>query len=288
MKKFKQCTYTLILLITCLVASPMIFKQIWNTSAEKKKENNPKTVEIDINKGSAENTSAAPPSSEPTSSSPETDPEDSDEPEITSGTDVIFVPPDTTHEFSGYVQSDYSYFDNALFIGDSRTVGLRDYGSLDNSDFFCDVGLTAGDANDAAENGELADMLISKQYGKIYIMLGINEVGNDFDSTISDYSSLIQNILEKSPDSLIYLEANLHVTKAVQNEAVSNKRIDELNTRIAALTDRQSIFYIDINPVFDDDTGNLMEEYTSDGIHVYAKYYTQWSDWFCLNTVPEN
>ena len=34
------------------------------------------------------------------------------------------------------------YFDDALFIGDSRTVGLSEYGGLDQSTFYCSTGLT--------------------------------------------------------------------------------------------------------------------------------------------------
>jgi hypothetical protein len=34
------------------------------------------------------------------------------------------------------------YFDDALFIGDSRTVGISEYGGLDNADFFADIGMS--------------------------------------------------------------------------------------------------------------------------------------------------
>ena len=34
---------------------------------------------------------------------------------------------------------DASYFDDALFIGDSRTVGIAEYGSLKNATYFADV-----------------------------------------------------------------------------------------------------------------------------------------------------
>ena len=35
MNRFRQCIYTLILLLTCFVASPFIYKQIWNNSKVK-------------------------------------------------------------------------------------------------------------------------------------------------------------------------------------------------------------------------------------------------------------
>lgn len=293
MNKFKQCTYSLILILTCFIASPMIFKQIWNTSAEKKKENNAKTVEIDIKKGMDNTSDGENPGGEQNTSSNIDNSENITNSEGNSAdnvtTDVTFEPSSNpAANFTGFVESDYTYFNDALFIGDSRTVGLRDYGSLGNSDFFCDVGLTSSDASSSSESGNLADMLSSNNYGKIYVMLGINEVGNNFDSTMNNFRSLVQNIRTKSPDSIIFLEANLHVTDAAQNDAINNQRIDELNSMIAALADNQSIFYIDINPVFDDGNGNLMADCTSDGVHVFAKYYPQWCDWFCLNTVPKN
>lgn len=293
MNKFKQCTYSLILILTCFIASPMIFKQIWNTSAEKKKENNAKTVEIDIKKGMDNTSDGENPGGEQNTSSNTDNSENITNSEGNSAdnvtTDVTFEPSSNpAANFTGFVESDYTYFNDALFIGDSRTVGLRDYGSLGNSDFFCDVGLTSSDASSSSESGNLADMLSSNNYGKIYVMLGINEVGNNFDSTMNNFRSLVQNIRTKSPDSIIFLEANLHVTDAAQNDAINNQRIDELNSMIAALADNQSIFYIDINPVFDDGNGNLMADCTSDGVHVFAKYYPQWCDWFCLNTVPKN
>lgn len=293
MNRFKQCTYSLILILTCFVASPMIYKQIWNTSAEKKKENSSKTVEIDIKKGMDNTSQSENPSGEQNTSSNTDNSEstvNSEENSADNSTaDTTFEPSsDPSANFTGFVASDYSYFNDALFIGDSRTVGLRDYGSLGNSDFFCDVGLTSSDASSSAESGNLADMLSSDNYGKIYVMLGINEVGNNFDSTMNNFRSLVQNIRTKSPDSIIFLEANLHVTDAAQNDAINNQRINELNSMIAALADNQSIFYIDINPVFDDGNGNLMADCTSDGVHVFAKYYPQWCDWFCLNTVPKN
>ena len=36
---------------------------------------------------------------------------------------------------------DDDWFDDAVFIGDSRTVGLRDYGGLDNATFYASTGL---------------------------------------------------------------------------------------------------------------------------------------------------
>ena len=63
MNKLKQCIYTFTLLLICLVASPMIYKKIWDTSAEKKKVSSDKPPVIDIYANDPANTAttAAPP-----------------------------------------------------------------------------------------------------------------------------------------------------------------------------------------------------------------------------------
>ena len=73
-----------------------------------------------------------------------------------------------------FIQVDDSYFDDAVFIGDSRTVGLHDYGGLDHSDFFATVGMNIYDLwKDAfcEVNGKkvtLEEALKAKQYKKVY------------------------------------------------------------------------------------------------------------------------
>lgn len=292
MNKFKQCTYTVILLVTCFIASPMIFKQIWKTSAEKKKESHKIAEEVDITKGMASPEAPIDPAVQPPTEVPYISGDTSVTtvlPEVTDIPAAEIATTTTTAAPAGYsyVKSDYSYFEDALFIGDSRTVGIEKYGSLGNADFFCDVGLTTLSAYSSSVDGDLSDMLYSNNYGKVYIMLGINEIGNDFSTTFSNYRKLVETIHEKSPDAVIYLQANLHVTANAEDGSINNERINTLNAMIQGLADYKKTFYIDINPVFDDDYGNLRSDCTDDGVHVYAKFYTQWSDWYCLYTVPE-
>ena len=60
----------------------------------------------------------------PASGSPEKNPED-----VTENTEAAVSSESMT-------TVDASYFDDALFIGDSRTVGLKEYGTLNNATFF--------------------------------------------------------------------------------------------------------------------------------------------------------
>ena len=86
---------------------------------------------------------------------------------------------------------DASYFDDALFIGDSRTVGIAEYGNLKNATYFADVGLNVYVAQTKAVAVKnvgtvtLPQLLSQKTFGKVYIMLGINELGTGTPSSMS-------------------------------------------------------------------------------------------------------
>ena len=105
---------------------------------------------------------------------------------------------------------DASYFDDALFIGDSRTVGIAEYGSLKNATYFADVGLNVIAVKNVG-TVTLPQLLSQKTFGKVYIMLGINELGNDLDDITAKFSSLIDTVRAAQPDAIIFVEANLHV-----------------------------------------------------------------------------
>ena len=62
----------------------------------------------------------------------------------------------------------------------------------------------------------LDSLLSSKKYGKIYVMLGINELGYNRENTVVKYGELIDWIKEKAPDSLIFIEATFMLPQAVQ------------------------------------------------------------------------
>ena len=218
--------------------------------------------------------------------------------------DIILTPKDTledtnsTQTEGGYEastsmqpNSDIS-MDDALFIGDSRTVGLMEYAGIDGADFFCTVGMSVYNIHKKPVSvpnvGKvtLTELLNSKKYGKIYIMLGINEVGYKFSSTVEKYSELIEFVKGKQSDAVIFIQANLHVTKSRSDsdKVVNNTAINGLNAELAKLADGKSKFYLDANILFDDKTGALSSDKSEDSTHLYAKYYSEWGKWIIRQT----
>lgn len=227
------------------------------------------------------------PTNPPETTPPETKPVETDPPETT-------APPVTEpsksnkypgHDFSGGVSD--SWYDDVLFIGDSRTVGLRDYARSGNADYFCTVGMsvfnygdrTASDKNFSKQT--LESLLSNRTYGKIFISLGINECGYSTSSLIKAYSKLVNRVRELQPNAKIILQGIITVTEKYANgkDYFSPKHINSINDRIKGLANGSTIFYIDANPYFTDSRGYLYTDITGDGCHFSGKYYREWAKW---------
>ena len=182
--------------------------------------------------------------------------------------------------------------ENALFIGDSRTVGLAEYAQMDDAHFFAAVGMTVYGVDTAnvsvphVGKVTLSELLKNHSYDKIYIMLGINELGYPVEKTLEKYCALIQSIQEAQPDTLIFVQANLHITKSRSDndKVINNPKIDTFNDHISQLADHERIFYLDANCIFDDADGALSEAKSGDHAHPLAKYYQEWGNWIAEQT----
>ena len=133
----------------------------------------------------------------------------------------------------------------------------------------------------SGEKKRLETILTERQFQKIYLMLGINELGYDFDRTVSRYEELLAKLREWQPQAKIFLEANLHITgeKSQASPIYTNENIDRFNQAVSRMADGREIFYLDVNELFDDEEGNLSKAYTTDSTHVLGKYYADWVTW---------
>ena len=140
-----------------------------------------------------------------------------------------------------------SYFDDAVFIGDSRTVGLFEYGGLEErADFYAKISLTIYDvfSEKVAKDEEtgkkitVEEALSKKQYGKVYLMLGINELGTGTtESFMEEYKEVVGKIRSLQPDAIIYVQGIMRVTgeKHENDPIFNNTNINEKNDEISKL-----------------------------------------------------
>lgn len=191
-----------------------------------------------------------------------------------------------TTEYPYTLEND-SYFNDAVFLGDSRTLGIFDYVGLDGADFFCDNGMTIfklleDDGVTEQRTGKKVDLkqiLQERHYGKVYIMLGINELGyGNTTMYLKQYLSVVNRIREWQPEAVIFIMANLHISKEKNNMETefNNININDKNVASARLANGTDVFYLDSNPLFTDSEGFMQPELTFDGVHLYAKHYDMW------------
>ena len=198
-----------------------------------------------------------------------------------------------------YVLENESYFNDAVFLGDSRTLGIADYAGLDGADFFCDNGMTIFKLLEDTgvtyqKTGKKVDLkkaLQEKRYGKIYIMLGMNELGyGNTHMYLRQYMEVLDQLREWQPEAVIYIMANLHVSREKNNMETefNNININDKNVASARLANGTDVFYLDCNPLFTDDEGYLQAELTFDGVHLYAQHYDKWRDFLFAHGVEKD
>lgn len=188
---------------------------------------------------------------------------------------------------------DDSYFDDAVFIGNSRTEGLKMYSGLTKATFITEVGLTVKtiftdycDISGGYKNLCFSE-LESREFSKVYIMLGMNELGWVYESVFKeDYGKIIDKIREINPDAKIYIQSIIPVSKWKDSNDTTYTiyNVDRLNTQLRALADEKEVHYVDVAEGLMDEEGYLPYEATLDGVHLVPEYCVKWLDYLKTHT----
>ena len=179
-----------------------------------------------------------------------------------------------------------SYFNDALFIGDSLTDGLSAYGTLRNADYFGTVSATV---SSVLSDPDLNTALAGGDYGKIYILLGINEMGSTVSSWINRYETLIERVRSVQPDALIYIQTIFPVIaeKTWSEKVFSREKITAANDGLRLLADRAGCYLLDTHSAFADDSDRMPTTMTGDGVHLRPAYYAVWCDYLRTHTIQD-
>ena len=196
-----------------------------------------------------------------------------------------------------YMTVEDDYFADAVFIGDSRTVGMFEYGGLEEiSTFYASTGLTVYkifdseivSVPDERKKISVEEALEQNSFAKIYLMIGINEMGTGtVESFLEKYQEVVNHLRELQPDAVIYLQAIMKVTaeRSAQGDYITNEGIAARNEGIAGIADNEKIFFLDVNPLVCDETGGMVPDYTFDGVHLKAKYIEIWKDFLKTHAI---
>lgn len=207
---------------------------------------------------------------------------------------------------------DTSYFDDVVFIGDSVSLKLqyyvRDQRKSDENFLGKAQFLTAGsfsyiNALKAVSEESvhpsyqgtkmlLEDSIAASGAKKLYIMLGMNDIaGGRYDGTLSNLSTVISRILEKTPDVKFYFQSVTPRMEDSQTKNLNNEIIRGYNERLLQYCEDNGYYFIDVYSALCDENGNLPAEYCSDpvatggmGIHFTNAACEAWLDYLYTHT----
>lgn len=196
---------------------------------------------------------------------------------------------------------DDAWFADAVMIGDSRTDGMRLYSGMRGVDFLCYKGLSVFEVMSDKEVIQTADgkkgvlqALGEKQYTKVYISLGVNELGYNYDQGYSDtYNAMVDKVRELQPDADIYLQLLIPVNtqkcaESKQPYYVTNKQIGVYNDIIRTIAVEKQVYLLDVGEIFVDENGEMFYEASFDGVHFHKEGYKQWYEYLKTHTVKED
>lgn len=164
-----------------------------------------------------------------------------------------------------------------VFVGNSITDGGEFAELFDNPNI-----KNRGISGDTVEGVlERINQVTKYSPSKIFLLIGINDVshGESASTILSEFKELIAKIHEESPETKLYIQSVMPVNMLSFNRYKNlNGKEDvilAINKGLPYLTSSGDT-YIDLWAYLADEDGNLLTEYTNDGLHLNGKGYKKW------------
>ena len=121
----------------------------------------------------------------------------------------------------------------------------------------------------------------------IFLSIGTNDLNEEdyrLDQLIANYERILTEIRGRLSEAKLYLIAYYPMNPQVLRRSPilweifhrrTNERVAEANEALGQMAERAGAQLLDYNNVLTDEEGCLKEEYTVDGIHMYADGYAQ-------------
>ncbi|MEY8386020.1 GDSL-type esterase/lipase family protein [Oscillospiraceae bacterium 38-13] len=190
-----------------------------------------------------------------------------------------------------------TYFDGAVFLGDSRTEGLYLYSGLKTGQFYTSVGATVESVfsknvwkTEEGEKVPLLDAFQAEECDKIYVMLGLNELGWTKTKTYHDqYAKLVDRLREDHPEAKIILQSLPPVSakQEAKKSYVNNERIAAYNEVIRTLAEEKQCYFLDVAACLTNGEGLLPPDLNFDGIHLNPAGCKIWLKYLRTHSLEE-
>lgn len=188
-----------------------------------------------------------------------------------------------------------SFFSNAVFFGDSVTLGFEWYcdeetdGFLGGFKVFGTGSYGLGNALKTVNASsihpiykgyqtQLWNLTKELKVDKVFMMFGLNDIGlYGVEDSIINYKTLIDKIYEVNPNVKIYLLSTTPLCEQYQLQYLNNSNIRKFNNLVRQNADSWNVEYIDVASYLMDNNGYLKSNFVSDGkYHLMYVAYDEW------------
>lgn len=228
-------------------------------------------------------------------------PDTDDGPETPDPPEEPAQPPVPSYDFSQPVPEDEavdnSYFSDAAFVGDSRTDGFMIYSGIGTGRNLTSNGLSIFQLEEKkaltieGEEYTLLEVLGMEQYGKVYLSLGVNELGvYDDEGFYQSYCDAIDQIRALQPNAVIYIQGLIplneeKIAETTGRTYLTNEHLRVYNDLMRQTAEEKQVAFLDLYTAFVDDNEELPADASRDGVHLYKAYCQRWLDYLKTHTV---
>ena len=192
---------------------------------------------------------------------------------------------------------DNTYFEDAAFVGDSRTDGFMIYSGIGCGKNLTSNGLSIFQLKEkkalkiGGKEYTLLEALEMGEYGKVYLCLGVNELGvHDDEGFYQSYLAAIDTIRAIQPRAIIYIQGLIplneeEIAASGGRDYLKNDHLRIYNDLMRKAAEEKQVVFLDLYAAFADETGALPAGASRDGVHLKKDFCQKWLEYLKTHTV---
>ncbi len=192
------------------------------------------------------------------------------------------------------------WFADAVFVGDSITIGWKNYNNLmlesdpaffGQTRFICEGSYGSGHALEPISGSSMHPVYAGEQHyvwdivklmgaRKVFILFGMNDLTIfGVDGSVDKYSQVIDHIAAENPGVQLYIISAMYMYRGSERVVLNNSNLYLYNQRLVQLCERKGCEFVNIASHLIDEDGFVPDEYSSDQyVHQTYKAYAVWAE----------
>lgn len=127
------------------------------------------------------------------------------------------------------------------------------------------------------------DEITKRKPSKVFLLIGINDLSRNTPTEviIENIFNITYRIRSASPKTQLFVQSILPLNESFQNFPTQfrgkQEQVIHINNQLSKYADKMKYTYIDLHSKFTNKDGNLEVKYATDGLHLTAAGYQNWS-----------